>query len=100
MSDFLVLAHTTEDGQTSEHFTIAEAKKAANKRTGRGGVWARTTLSDGVTRVWEKGERDDRDLFAIVFSAAPHVRAQVADSFGLDSTEPTMGDPTLFPPRE
>ncbi len=98
-NSFLVMAHTTEDGQTSEHFTIAAAKKAANKRTGRGGVWTRTTLSDGRTTVWEKGERDDRDLYAIVFSAHPHTREQVADAFG-DITEPTMGEPGLFPPRE
>ena len=98
MSAFLVLAHTTEDGVTSEHWTIAQAKKAANKRIGRGGVWMRSVLLDG-TRVWEKGERDDRDLYAIVFSTAQHTRAVVADAFGIDP-EPNVGDPAHFPPRE
>lgn len=80
MSRFYVIAYTTEPPCATKHDTIADAKKAANARTGRYGQWTQTRLVH--TTVWEKGQ--DRDLCAIVLSAAEGNRNAVCDAFGVD----------------
>lgn len=78
-------ARTTDDGIETQHQTVAEARKAANQRTGRilGAAWGRTLLDDAGHSAWEKAE--DGELFAVVFRSEE--RALVHDTFGFCDDE-------------
>ena len=89
MARFFVIAYTPEDGVATKHRTIADARKAANARTGRFGSWSRdeTTVrcAGHSPQFWTKGK--EGELVAAVFYAAKMDVDLVLDELGFDATE-------------
>lgn len=86
------IAHTTEDGIRTEHATVAEAKKAANERTGRivGYGWDAPfgfRMAGVEIPVYEKAERAGREMLALVFPAFPLASVLVAEQYGIEPPE-------------
>jgi hypothetical protein len=85
-------AHTTEDGIRTTHATLADAKRAANERTGRiaGYGWdkpATYRVAGVAIAIHEKAERDGRELLALVFPAFPLASQLVEEMFGIEPPE-------------
>lgn len=85
------IAYTFDDQIATKHATAAEARKAANARTGRvaGVGWERHEYRSAgcFVPVWEKAEHAGRELWCVVFRDRPLDRMVVVESHGLDFVE-------------